>query len=144
MKTAQNSKKRVEVTCEYKNYDDLRPLSDPDFCPSVDSPQHKDQRMPFSFLVKALQIIEQTEGKNSRTLIIEIFTNVFRSALVNFPEELADILYFFIVKLAPDFRAMETGVGHEMSVKAIAKACGKTPKEIRDLYKDEGDLGAVV
>ena len=100
--------------------------------------------MPFSFLVKALQIIEQTEGKNSRTLIIEIFTNVFRSALVNFPEELADILYFFIVKLAPDFRAMETGVGHEMSVKAIAKACGKTPKEIRELYKEEGDLGAVV
>lgn len=54
-------------------------------------------------------------------------TNVFRSALVNFPEELADIFYFFIVKLAPDFVAMETGVGHEVSVKAIAKACGKTP-----------------
>tara|TARA_B110000285_G_scaffold39592_1_gene43137 strand:- start:699 stop:908 length:210 start_codon:yes stop_codon:yes gene_type:complete len=46
--------------------------------------------------------------------------------------------------LAPDFKAMETGVGHELSVKAIAKACGKTPKEIRELYKDEGDLGAVV
>jgi len=100
--------------------------------------------MPFSFLVKALQLIEQTEGKNSRTLIIEIMTNVFRSALVNFPSELPDIYYFFIVKLAPDFEAMETGVGHELSVKAIAKACGKTAKEIRDLYKDEGDLGAVV
>ena len=100
--------------------------------------------MPFSFLVKALQLIETTEGKNSRTMIIEIFTNIFRSALVNFPEELADILYFFIVKLAPDFKAMETGVGHEMSVKAIAKACGKTPKEIRDIYKEEGDLGSVV
>jgi len=44
-------------------------------------------------------------------------------------------LYFFIVKLAPDFAAIETGVGHEVSVKAISKACGKTPKEIRDLYK---------
>ena len=64
--------------------------------------------------------------------------------MVNFPEELSDILYFFIVKLAPDFKAMETGVGHEMSVKAIAKACGKTPKEIREIYKDEGDLGSVV
>jgi len=39
------------------------------------------------------------------------------------------------VKLAPDFAAIETGVGHEVSVKAISKACGKTPKEIRDLYK---------
>ena len=42
LKTAQNSKQRVEVTCAYKNYDDLRALSDPDFCPSTDSPQHKD------------------------------------------------------------------------------------------------------
>ena len=100
--------------------------------------------MPFSLVVKALQLIEVTEGKNSRTVIVEILTNVFRSALVNFPDEVADILYFFIVKLAPDFKAMETGVGHEMSVKAISKACGKTPKEIRELYKDEGDLGAVV
>lgn len=70
--------------------------------------------------------------------------NVFRSALVNYPCELDDIFYFFIVKLAPDFAAMETGVGHEVSVKAIAKACGKAPKEIRELYKEEGDLGLVV
>jgi DNA ligase-1 len=90
--------------------------------------------MPFSFVVKALQLIEQTEGKNSRTMIVEIMTNVFRSALVNYPSELPDIFYFFIVKLAPDFEAMETGVGHEVSVKAIAKATGKTPKEIRTIY----------
>lgn len=74
---------------------------------------------------------------------MEIITNVFRSALVNFPSELPDIFYFFIVKLAPDFEAMETGVGHEVSVKAIAKATGKAPKEIRALYQDEGDLGSV-
>ena len=48
------------------------------------------------------------------------------------------------MKLAPDFAAMETGVGHEVSVKAIAKACGKTPKEIREQYKEDGDLGLVV
>jgi hypothetical protein len=71
-------------------------------------------------------------------------TNVFRSALVNFPAELSDILYFFIVKLAPDFCAMETGIGHEISMKAIAKACGKSKKEIQQLYKEEGDLGDVV
>jgi len=38
---------------------------------------------------------------------------------------------------------METGVGHEMTVKAISKACGKAPKDIRELYKQEGDLGKV-
>ena len=56
---------------------------------------------------------------------------MFRSALVNFPAELSDILYFFIVKLAPDFCAMETGIDHEISMKAIAKACGKSKKEIQ-------------
>jgi hypothetical protein len=75
---------------------------------------------------------------------VEIITNVFRSALVNYPSELPDIFYFFIVKLAPDFKAMETGIGHEISIKAVAKACGKTPKEIRDLYKEDGDLGIIV
>lgn len=38
---------------------------------------------------------------------------------------------------------METGVGHEMTVKAISKACGKAPKDIREMYKQEGDLGKV-
>ena len=39
---------------------------------------------------------------------------------------------------------METGIGHELSVKAVAKACGKLPKDIRELYKEHGDLGIVV
>ena len=29
-------------------------------------------------------------------------------------------------------------------LKSVAKACGKTPKQIRDAFKEEGDLGAVV
>jgi len=99
--------------------------------------------MPFSLLANALIIIEETAGKNSRTVIVETICNVFRSALVNFPEELADIYYFFVVKLAPDFIMMETGIGHELSVKAVAKACGKQPKDIREQYKEYGDLGIV-
>ena len=134
----------LEVQGDLKDYDTLRPPSDPLWCPEKDSPHSKGMRMPFGFVCKALQLIENTEGKNSRTVVVEIITNVFRSALVNFPEELPDLYYFFIVKLAPDFEALETGIGHEVSVKAIAKACGKTPKEVRDIYKDEGDLGSVV
>jgi len=63
---------------------------------------------------------------------VEIICNVFRCAIVNAPEELADLFLFFIVKLAPDYESLETGIGHEISVKAVAKACGKLPKEIRD------------
>lgn len=29
-------------------------------------------------------------------------------------------------------------------LKSCAKACGKTPKQIRDAFKEEGDLGAIV
>lgn len=64
--------------------------------------------------------------------------------MVNFPAELADILYFLILKLAPDFAAMETGVGESLVASAIGKACGKNVKEIRALKKEEGDLGTVV
>lgn len=100
--------------------------------------------MPFTFLCKAMQLIEKTEGVGSVTIIVEIINNIFRSALMNNPKELADLFYFFIVKLGPDYEALETGIGHEVSVKAIAKACGKLPKEIREQFKTEGDLGIVV
>ena len=100
--------------------------------------------MPFSFVVKALQLIEKTEGPGSVTIIVEVMANIFRSAIINNPRELPDLFYFFIVKLAPDYESVETGIGHEISVKAIAKACGKLPKEIREHFKSEGDLGSVV
>ena len=31
-----------------------------------------------------------------------------------------------------------------MVLKSVAKACGKTPKQIRELFQKEGDLGTVV
>ena len=64
--------------------------------------------------------------------------------MIHTPTELPDLYYFFICKLAPDYHALETGVGHEISVKSIAKACGKLPKDIREQYKKDGDLGIVV
>jgi DNA ligase-1 len=54
--------------------------------------------------------------------------NIFRSAIVLSPNELPDLFYFFIVKLAPDYEGLETGIGHELLLKAVAKSCGKTPK----------------
>lgn len=127
-----------------KNMEKLKPLNDYSFCPVKDSPQWEGQPMPFQFIVSALQLIEKTEGKGSQTILVEIISNVFRSALVMNPAEIGNLYYFFIVKLAPDYDALETGVGHEISVKAVAKACGKLPKDIRALFKQEGDLGLVV
>ena len=128
----------------YKDYKDLKALNDFRFCPKKDSPHLEGQPIPFSFLVKAMQLIEKQEGPGSQNVILEIISNVFRSAIVHTPSEVPDLFYFFTCKLAPDYESLETGIGHEVSVKAIAKACGKLPKEIREAFKMEGDLGIVI
>lgn len=114
------------------------------FNPTKDSPHHTGQKMPFWYICNALLDIEKCEGKNSQTLIKEIIANVFRAAIVNNAEELVELFYFFVIRLAPEYEALETGVGHELVLKSVAKACGKTPKQIREQFQKEGDLGLVV
>lgn len=69
--------------------------------------------------------------------------NVFRSAILLSPKELGDLFYFFCIKLAPDYEGLETGIGHEILLKSVAKACGKSAAQIRESFKKEGDLGLV-
>lgn len=40
-----------------------------------------------------------------------MIANVFRAAIANNPDELPNLFYFFIIKLAPEYEAIETGVG---------------------------------
>lgn len=84
--------------------------------------------MPFWFVANALAEIESISGKNSQTIVKEIIANVFRAAIAVNPDELIDLFYFFIIKLAPEYEGKETGVGQELVLKSVAKACGKTPK----------------
>ena len=100
--------------------------------------------MPFSFLARALGEIEECKGQNSKDTIKEIMANVFRSTMLLSPAELPSLFYFFCVKLASDYEGLETGIGHELLLKAVAKACGKSPKQIREQFQKEGDLGIVV
>jgi hypothetical protein len=65
-----------------KDLSKLRKPSSPDFDPENDSPHHRFQPMPFSFIARALSEIEECSGKNSQTQIKEIIANVFRSAIV--------------------------------------------------------------
>ena len=69
---------------------------------------------------------------------------MFRAAIAVNPSELANLFYFFIVKLAPEYEGKETGVGQELVLKCVATSCGKTAKQIRDAFKETGDLGVVV
>lgn len=100
--------------------------------------------MPFQFIARALSEIEECSGKNSQTVVKEIIANIFRSSIANNSKELSDLFYFFIVKLAPEYEALETGVGNELITKCVAKACGKSTTQVRDLMKEEGDMGVVV
>ena len=100
--------------------------------------------MPFWFVANALADIESISGKNSQNIVKEIIANVFRAAIAVNPDELANLFYFFIVKLAPEYEAKETNVGEGLVLKCVAKSCGKTPTQIRTAFKEEGDLGAVI
>ena len=82
--------------------------------------------MPMNFIAKALSEVELCKGVNSKDAIKEILANVFRSGILLNPSEVADLFYFFIIKMAPDYESLETGIGHELLVKTVAKACGKS------------------
>ena len=69
--------------------------------------------MPFSFIAKGLSEIEVTKGPSCKDIHKEIISNLFRSAIVLNESELKMLFYFFIVKLAPLYKGLETGIGKE-------------------------------
>jgi DNA ligase 1 len=127
-----------------KDLTKLKAPSSLSYDPIEDAPFYKGQPVPFGFLTRALSEIELCKGQKSKDAIKEIIANVFRSAILLSPNELADLFYFFCIKLAPEYEGLETGIGHEILLKSVAKACGKSPTQIRDSFKKEGDLGLVV
>ena len=95
----------------YKEASTLRSLQSGQFDPIEDAPHNEGQPIPFWFIANCLSEIESCSGKNSQTLIKEIIANVFRTVIAVNPSELADLFFFFIVKLGPEYEAKETGVG---------------------------------
>ena len=123
----QVSKNSVEVsTAPYRTLADMRPLNSPAFDPVDDAPHHPGQPMPFWFVAEAMKMAEETSGKGSQDIIREVIGNLFRTAIAVNSSELANLFYFLILKLAPEFAGVETGVGHEVCVKSVAKASGKS------------------
>ena len=59
--------------------------------------------MPFWFVANALADIEGCSGKGSQDVVKEIISNVFRTAIAVNPDELTNLFYFFIIKLAPEY-----------------------------------------
>lgn len=135
----------LEVSKEpQRKPEDIKLPSHENFDPLKDSPHHNGQPMPFWFVTGALAEIEEIHGKNSQNAVKEIIANVFRAAIAQNTNELCPLFYFFIVKLAPEYEAIETNVGHEIVLKSVAKACGKSAKQIREAFHKEGDMGVVI
>jgi len=119
----------------------LKKISDENYCPEKDAPYEKGQHMPFSLIVEALNGLEATQGKGSELVKKEIIANVFRTCIINNPEELLQAFYFFLVKLGPDFSGNETGVGEGVMKKCVAQSAGTSEKNVRETFQKLGDLG---
>eukprot|EP00826_Nyctotherus_ovalis_P059787 TRINITY_DN8346_c0_g1_i1.p2 TRINITY_DN8346_c0_g1~~TRINITY_DN8346_c0_g1_i1.p2 ORF type:complete len:222 (+),score=71.01 TRINITY_DN8346_c0_g1_i1:170-835(+) len=116
---------------------------DKQFHPIEDAPFDLNEPVPFSFIAASLADIEKCKGGKSKDAIKEIISNVLRSVSLLHPEELASVFYFYIVKLAPDYKSKETGVGQEILVRAVAQVVGRSEKEVRESKVSLGDLGLV-
>lgn len=59
------------------------------------------------------------------------------------PGDLLKVVYLCINRLAPDYDALELGIGESLLLKAIAGCTGRKVDQIRADYKKVGDLGEV-
>ena len=63
--------------------------------------------------------------------------------IVKSPHEMAELYNFLIVRLAPEYEGIETNIGIELLLKAIAKASGISKKIVKESFLEKGDLGLV-
>ena len=62
--------------------------------------------------------------------------------LKNTPKEIIDkVVYLTQGKIYPDFVGLEIGVAEKLAIKALARASGKSEKEIEEDLKTSGDIG---
>jgi len=61
--------------------------------------------------------------------------------IVKSPHEMAELYNFLIVRLAPEYEGIETNIGIELLLKAIAKASGISKKIVKESFLEKGDLG---
>jgi len=91
--------------------------------------------MKYSFMADAYEKIEGTTKRLEMTDYLVEF-------LKETPKEVIDkIAYLTQGKLYPDFAGIEIGVAEKLAVKAVARATGRSEKEIEDTMKKIGDLG---
>src|SRR5262245_32095284 len=93
--------------------------------------------MKFSTLVDYLAQLEATSKRLGMTLILgELFKNAE-------PDDMSAIVYLTQERLAPNYEAIEFGIGEALIAQAISLATKVPVADIKKLYKERGDYGNV-
>lgn len=97
----------------------------------------------FSTITSALTKIEGLKGENSKDAIKECFSNLFKEIIESYPQDLSRLYYFLLSKVGPEYNSPEFGIGNETLVKCVAKATGKSEKNVKEGIHALGDLALV-
>ncbi|KAJ1402455.1 Nucleic acid-binding, OB-fold [Sesbania bispinosa] len=111
-----------------------------EFDPSSVTCWEKGQPVPFLFLSLAFDMIAEETG---RIVITDIVCNLLRTVIHATPEDLVPVVYLSANRIAPAHEGLELGIGDASIIKALAEACGRTESQIKNQYKEKGDLGLV-
>ncbi len=91
--------------------------------------------MDFKQLAAVYENLENTSSGNQMR---EILAEFFKEVPVNKIHLLAHLV---IGKFAPDYENTVLGIAEKSLLKALAKASGRSEKEVKELAKKEGDVG---
>ncbi|CAM8886383.1 unnamed protein product [Rhodiola kirilowii] len=111
-----------------------------DFDPSSVACWDDGERVPFLFLCLAFDMISNESG---RIVMTDIVCNMLRTIIKTTPDDLLAAVYLSANKVAPAHEGVELGIGDASIIKALAEACGGKEANIKNLYKEKGDLGLV-
>ncbi|KAI8383220.1 probable DNA ligase 1 [Nakaseomyces glabratus] len=98
-------------------------------------------KVPYSDLCN---LFEEIEGTSSRLAIIKLCSDFFIKIMKEDPQNLIPVTYLFINKLGPDYEpGLELGLGENLLMKTISESCGKSMQQIKNQYREIGDLGQI-
>src|SRR5436190_17377427 len=93
--------------------------------------------MKFSTLVEYLGKLEATSKRLEMTRILG---DLFKAADAG---EMSAIVYLTQERLAPNYEAIEFGMGEALIAQAVSIATGTPVADVKKLYKEQGDYGNV-
>ncbi len=83
-------------------------------------------------------VYEQIEETTKRLEMTDYLVELFKKT----PKNLIDkVVYLTQGKLYPDFMGIEIGMAEKLAIKAVARAAGRSTKEIEEDLRRTGDLG---